>query len=419
MTGRVPSVSALAFALVSSGCGATRVTPDTQGVSSDPGPCGRGLLVVESDYQSSNVSALGFDGSVLSQSLDSSSTDSGGFGVALSGDVARPSGLQSGSQVVLIDQYPAGVLRFVDLATAKVTSELSVATGFASNPYDYLPLSEHRAYVARYERNPDPGHQDFDQGADLLIIDPSLPKIIDRIDLAPAMKGEASGFSAHPAQLVQVSGRVFALLASFADDYSSSATSRVVEIDPSTDTLVSTLLLDGLRGCDGLSSSPEQSQLAVSCSGDDLRSSLPKLDGSGIALVDISAVPRLVTIFDASALSSNPLGFSLDYAASNVLFLGTLGHLADTGVDLAPDTLLELDTSTSQVTEVLRSQSQPFSLGAVRCALQCGACFATDAERAGGSVLRFALDAAGKLDTPKAVRAETRVGLPPRYLGAF
>ena len=406
-----------AFALL--GCGASRVAPDTQGVSLDPGPCGRGLLVVESDYQSSNVSALGFDGSVLSQSLDSSSTDSGGFGVALSGDVALPSGLQSGPQIVLIDQYPAGVLRFVDLATARVTSELSVATGFRSNPYDYLPLSEHRAYVARYERNLNPGQQDFDQGADILIIDPSLLQITDRIDLAAAMKGEAPGFSAHPAQLVQVSGRVFALLASFADDYMSSTTSRLVEIDPSTDTLVSTLLLDGLRGCDGLALSPDQSQLAVSCSGDDLLSSLPKLDGSGIALVDISAEPRLVKTFDASALTTNPVGFSLDYAASDVLFFGTLGHRADAGVDLAPDTLLELDTAAAQVTEILRSQSQPFSLGGVRCAVQCGACFAADAERAGGSVLRFALDAAGKLDTPKAVRAETSVGLPPRYLGAF
>jgi hypothetical protein len=419
MSGRVPGVSVLVFVLALSGCGATRVTPDTQGVSSEPGPCGRGLLVVESDYQSSNVSALGFDGSVLTQSLDSSSTDSGGFGVALSGDVALPSELQSGSQVVLIDQYPAGVLRFVDLATARVTAELSVATGFRSNPYDYLPLSEHRAYVARYGHNLEPGQQDFDQGADILIIDPSLPKITARIDLAPAMKGEAAGFSAHPAQLVQASGRVFALLAAFADDYLSSTTSRLVEIDPSTDTLVSTLLLDGLRGCDGLALSPDQSQLAVSCGADDLLSPLPKLDGSGIALVDISAEPRLVKTFDAAALSTNPVGFSLDYAAPTVLFFGTLGHLANTGVDLAPDTLLELDTDTAQVSEVLRSQSQPFSLGGVRCAVQCGACFATDAERAGGSVLRFALDAAGKLDTPQAVRAEMRVGLPPRYLGAF
>ena len=409
----------LVCALVLLGCGATRVAPGAHGVSVEPGPCGRGLLVVESDYQSSNVSALGIDGSVLSESLDSSSTDSGGFGLALSGDVALPSGSQLGSQVVLLDQYPAGVLRFVDLATARVTAELSVATGFRSNPYDYLPLDPHRAYVPRYEANPNAGQQPFDQGSDILIIDPSLPQISDRIDLAPAMRGEAPGFSAHPAQLVEVSGRVFALLASYADDYTSGTTSRLVEIDPSTDTLVSTLLLQGLRGCTRFELSPDQSQLAVICSGVDLLSTDPKLDGSGIALVDISAAPRLSKTFDAAALSANPLGFSLAYAAPGLLFFGTLGHFDDAGAVAAQDALLELDTNSAEITEVLRSLSQPLSRGGIHCALECGACVVADAERAGGSVLRFAVDAAGKLDTPEAVRAETRVGLPPRYLGAF
>jgi hypothetical protein len=46
-------------------------------------------------------------------------------------------------------------------------------------------------------------------------------------------------------------------------------------------------------------------------------------------------------------------------------------------------------------------------------------CFAADAKRAGGSVLRFPVDSAGNLAAHTAIRAETRIGLPPRYLGAF
>ncbi len=321
--------------------------------------------------------------------------------------------------ITLIDRYPAGVLRFVDLASARVTSELSVATGFRSNPHDYLALSEHKAYVARYEANPNPGQQDFDQGGDILIVDPALSSISARIDLASALHGEPATFSAHPAQLAQISGRVFALLASYANDYSSSAVSRLVEIDPSTDALLSTLLLDGLHGCDSMAVSPDQAQLAVACTGDDLQSSSPKLDGSGLGLVDISSAPRFVRRFEAADLGTDPVGFALDYAAPGLLFFSTLGHFDDAGAVAALDTLLELDTNSAQVTEVLHSQSQPFSLGGIHCALECGACFVADAERAGGSVLRFPLDASGKLDTPKAVRAETRVGLPPRYLGAF
>lgn len=408
-----------ALTLTLCACDAPRTTPDSQGVSAEPGRCGRGLLVVESDYQSSNVSALGLDGSVLSPSLASSSTESDGFGVGLSGDVVLPSSPQNGPQIALIDRYPAGVLRFVDLATARVTSELSVATGFRSNPHDYLALSAHKAYVARYESNLNPGQQDFDQGADILVVDPGLSAISSRIDLAATLRGEPAGFSPHPAQLLQVSGRVFALLASYADDYSSSAVSRLIEIDPSADALLGVLLLDGLHGCDSMALSPDQSQLAIACTGDDLRSSSPKLAGSGLALVDISGAPRIASRFDASDLGSDPVGFGLDYAAPGLLFFGTLGHFDDAGAVAAEDTLLELDTESAEITEVLRSQSQPFSLGGIHCALECGACFAADAERAGGSVLRFAVDAAGKLDTPEAVRAETRVGLPPRYLGAF
>jgi hypothetical protein len=409
----------LLCALSLSACGAPRVTPEAAGVSVDPGPCGRGLLVVESDYQSTNVSALGFDGSVLSPSLASSSTESGGFGVALSGDVVPPSSVQSGADFVLIDRYPGGVLRFVDLATAAVTSELSVATGFYANPHDYLALNAHKAYVARYESNPNSGQQDFDQGGDLLIVDPSQPKITGRIDLTPAMTGVGAGFSPHPGQVLAVNGRVFALLAAYANDYSSSAASRLVEIDPNADTLLSTLIFDDLHGCDTLASSPDHTQLAVACTGDDLRSSNPNLDGSGLALIDISDAPRVTKQFTAAALGDNPLGFALDYVAPGLLFFGTLGHFDGSGAVAALDALLCLDATNAQVREVLRSLSQPFTLGGVRCEAECGACFAADAERDGGSVLRFPVDAAGNLAAPTAVRAETRIGLPPRYLGAF
>jgi len=409
----------LLIAPLLSACGAPRVTPESQGVSVTPGPCGRGLVVVESDYQSSNVSLLDFEGHVLSESLVSSGTEASGFGVRLGGDVVPPSSPQTGAGVVLIDRYPAGVLRYIELATARVTAELSVATGFRSNPQDYLPLSPERAYVARYEANPNAGRQDWDAGGDVLIVDPSVPAITGRIDLAPALAGEPAKFSAHPARLLNVAGRIFALLAAYANDYSSGIASRLVELDPDTDSLLSTLVLDGLRGCTALAVSPDERELAVACTGDDLRSSQPKLDASGLALIDIAAVPRLGKRFEAIELGNAPLGFGLAYAAPEVLLFGTLGHFDDSGALAAEDSLRRLDTSSGRVDELLQSEGEPFTLGAASCAVSCGVCFAADAKRSGGSVLRFALDAAGNFATPTAIRAETRVGLPPRYLGSF
>ena len=413
-------LGALSLALASLLCACSaQVTPNRQGVTVEPGVCGRGLVVIESDYQSSNVSLLDFEGQVLSESLLSSSVESEGFGVRLSGDAVTPSSLQTGPEIVVIDRYPAGVLRFVELSTASVTAELSVGTGFRANPQDYLPLAPERAYVARYEANPNAGREAWDGGGDLLVVDPSGPAISGRIDLSAALAGEPSQFSPHPARLSNVSGRIFVLLAAYADDYSRGTASRLVEIDPETDSLRSTLVLDGLRGCTALAVSPNERTLAVGCTGDDLRSTRPKLEGSGLALIDIEDEPRLMRGFEASELGDAPLGFDLAYAAPEVLLFSTLGHLSDARAPAVQDSLRRLNTASGEVEELLQSAGEPFTLGGSRCLLSCGACFVTDAKRAGGSVLRFAVDAAGNFAAPTVHRAETHVGLPPRYLGAF
>jgi hypothetical protein len=401
-------------------CGATRVTPDTQGTRVTAGLCGRGLIVVESDYQSSNVSLLGFDGSVLSPSLVSSSAQAGGFALSLGGDAAPPFSAVAGPNVVIIDRTPKGVLHFVDVATAQLLSDLPVGTGFSANPHDYLKLSEHKAYVPRYDTNPNPGAQPSDGGGDILLVDPSVPAITGRIDLAQAMAGEPAQFTPNPSLVVQTAaGRVFTLLASFANDYQSATVSRLVELDPSSDSILSTLLLDGLKGCDALALSPDETELAVACTGGDTLSHDPSITASGLALVDISAAPALARHVPASVFGASPLGFSVAYAAPNVLIFGTLGHLDDSGAVAALDSLVRLDSTSGAFDEVLTSQSQPFTLGDVRCVPACGACFAADAERSGGSVLRFALDDAGNLGAPSEIRAEAQIGLPPRYLGAF
>jgi hypothetical protein len=56
-------------ALVVLGCGAPQVTPDVHGVNVEPGQCGRGLVVLETDYHSTNVSLMGFGGAILTPSL--------------------------------------------------------------------------------------------------------------------------------------------------------------------------------------------------------------------------------------------------------------------------------------------------------------------------------------------------------------
>ena len=406
--------------LLVTGCGAPRVDANTHGVSVPEGPCGRGLVVAQSDYQSTNISLIDFDGAVLSSSIANSSTESGGFGVSLSKDVVLPLQPQQGPELVLIDRKSPGVLSFVELASGRARAQLPVGTGFFANPQDYLQLEDGRAYVSRYESNANPGLEAFDAGGDLLIIDPGAPKVLGRVDLALALAGEPERFSPHPAQLLEVEGRVFALLAAYARNYQSSAESRLVELDPANDSILSTLVLDGLHGCLGLAVSPGRGQLAVSCAGNDLGDPPPKLDGSGLALIDIrDGTPRLERTFAASEVAQQVIGFGVDYAAEHSLFFGAFGEFDTNGAFAKDDVLLRLDTESGEVSELRRSRGEPFTLAGARCEVACGVCFATDAARSGGSVLRFPIDEAGALGEPTLTRVGTEIGLPPRYLGAF
>jgi len=400
-------------------CGAPRVTADAQGTQVAPNQCGRGVVVVESDYQSSNVSLLGFDGSVLSPSFASSSAASGGFALSLGGDAAPPWSSSSGSEIVILDRTPKGVLHFIDVASANPVRELPVGTGFSANPHDYLQLSEHKAYVARYDTNPNPGREPWDRGGDILLVDPVLPAVMGRIDLGAALSGEPARFTPHPSRLVRVGERVFVVLAAYAADYASATVSRLVELDPEQDSIRATILLAGLKGCDVLTASPDGGELAVACTGADLSDAPPALGASGIALVDLDQELSLKNVLSAATFGPNPVGFGLDYAGPGQLIFGSLGYFTASNSVGSLDILFRLDTASGAFSEVLRAEHSPFTLGDVRCMPACRVCFVADAERSGGSILRFPLDDAFELGAPSAIRAETKIGLPPRYLGGF
>src|SRR5262245_48452094 len=95
------------MALFVCGCGAPAPPDATGGVSVPVGRCGRGLVSVQSDYQSTNVSLLATDGVMLSSSFISSASASAALSAPLSGDVVAPTSASLGSELVLVDRYPA------------------------------------------------------------------------------------------------------------------------------------------------------------------------------------------------------------------------------------------------------------------------------------------------------------------------
>jgi hypothetical protein len=387
------------------GCGAD-APASTGGVSVPMGRCGRGLVAVESDYQSTNVSLLATDGAVLSSSFISSSGE-GALSAPLSGDVVAPTSPLFGNEVVLVDRYPAAVLTFVNLDDAVVRAQLNVSTGFSSNPQDYLELAPDRAYVSRYDANPAPDRQPFDRGSDVLRIDPRAPSIVARIDLTSAMS-DAPGFLPRPSRMLARGARLYVLLAAYDARFTDSAPSRLVVLED--DAITGVAVLDGLHGCNALAS--RGNLVAVGCSGkfDGATSTLAE---AGVALLDIDTLTETAR-FAASDLVDQPLGFSLDFAADDKLLLTAFGSLSPETSDVA----FELDTATGAVRRLVEAPA--FALGEVRCmsvvseregALGCGACYIADA-------------ALGILHgmTPDGIytiEPDTTIGLPPRYLGRF
>jgi hypothetical protein len=412
-------------------CGVAEPPGATGGTDQPMGRCGRGLAVVSSDFQSTNLSLLDNAGQVLSPSFISSASADAQLSAPLSGDVGTPTEAQLGPELLLLDRYPASVLTWVEVATGTVRAQLNVATGFAANPQDYVQVTDSKAYVSRYEGNPAPGAEAFDEGNDVLILDSQGPEIVARIDLLPAMVG-SPGFLPRANRMVRHDGLVYVLLSGYSADYSDSAPSRIVTIDIASDTIAGVTLLDGLHGCVGLAIGPRfdgagdpiaAPPLAVSCSGKFEGANASVAESAVVLLSTAGALPVEAARWTAAELVGQPLGLSLDFVDSDRLLITALGSFEPPVLDA----VIELVTQTSEVRELLRSSDQPFELGEVRCVTavvgaaspddaMCGGCFIADADQ---SRLHRLADSGAGLVVVESLVVDTTIGLPPRVIGRF
>lgn len=414
-------VGSLSIALLAYGCDVSSGGKDTGGLGGMGGDSAedpRGFVVVNTDYESASVSLIDIDGEVISESFISSSSAGAGLSAALSGDVVLPSTPVSGKELVLIDR--AGVLSWVNLADAEVRAQLSVATGFSSNPHDYVPVSQTLAYVTRFGGNANAGKESFDAGNDVLVIDPSVPEITARIDLGPVVKDENDGILPRADRAVMAGGKLRVLSVAISADFTEQAESRLVTIDPQTNRIADIAIIEGMSNCGGLSLSPVGHQLAIACNGAYGQDPVDGFPDSGIVIFDTSDEPEELARFAASALGGEQLG-TVEFATSTVVAYITVGRYnEDRSAMAAPDTVRLLDLEMSKGGDaVLETEDEPFQFGDVRCIPSELVCLVTDAETDGGVVQRLRLNADGALQDVQTLKADRRLGLPPRYLGEF
>ena len=389
----------------------TPVTP--QGTLDVPeGPCGHAVYVVSTDYQSSEIGVIGFDGAVLAKGFVSDASGTTGLSAPLSGDVVAPTTPTSSGDVILIGRTPSGVLTWVDPTGAQPIRQLALGAG--TNPKDYVEVSATKAYVPRGDINENTENP-LERGGDVAVVDLDARALEGTIDLAGAVAKVVPGFVAHPERIIAVGSAAFVVAPTYGPGFETSGDSVLVRIDASTDDVTDVIVLPGLRGCLALALSPDATGIAIACSGTFGGGSDPTLDDGGVAVVDV-ATRSIATTIPATTLGRPP-GFAIAWSSNERLLVPVFGS-KDLHTD---DALFAIDVARPEAPVALIDGETPFTLGEVRCATACGACFLTTAD----AVLRFPLDATGVLGPPSSIdprTPRTKVLSPkfsPKFLGVY
>ncbi|HEY4188476.1 MAG TPA: hypothetical protein VGP07_25600, partial [Polyangia bacterium] len=201
-----------------------------------------------------------------------------------------------------------------------------------------------KAYVTRYETNaaPTPAATDFDEGDDVLIVDPTLLTVTGRIALTPfATPGpEGEVTQARPDRALLAGGFVYVTINSISADFAATGAGRLVVIDPTTDTVTGTIDLPDQKDCSGMTYLAAQKKLYVACGG--AYGDATRVAESALVEIDLSGVTPVVgRMVQAASLGLGTDGLNFFYAAvsGDIAFVGTLGAYPSvtTGAPGTPD----------------------------------------------------------------------------------
>lgn len=375
-----------------------------------------GIAVVNSDYVSTSISLLDpATGAVANGDCINSGTRAPGATLALSGDVVLPSQPQVGGAVVAIDRTNSA-LTWIDPATCKPQRQLDVSTKFFSNPHDVISVSATKAYVLRYERNGNAttAPDDFDDGDDLLIIDPAQPKVTGRIALASyAVQVQGTAIQARAERGLLIDGKVYVTLANLSADFQTASHGRVLIVDPAKDAVTGMIEIDGFKNCGGLSYDEPHKTLVVACAGA-FSDGAQQVAGSGVVSFDLAASPIAETRRIAASVIGRPIaGFSGIARDGALGFAVTFGEFGG-----APkDQLWALDQAAGTAAPIAEG-GDSFIYGSVVVDPLRSRMYLTDAMMAKPRVHIYSY-ASGAPVLQSSVDANPSIGLPPRELARY
>ena len=386
-------------------------TPALDG-SVDSGGAGipTGIVVVNSDYHSSSVSLLDREGNLVMDGCLNSGTGNPGLAMTLSGDVVLPTQVPQAGPIAIIDRLNAAIT-WIDPATCAPLRQLAVGTGFASNPHDVVTLSANKAYVTRADENgkPTAAAGDFDEGNDVLIIDPSRAKILGRIDLAPYAP---AGTTLLPRadRALMAGGLVYVSLN--VTDYASYGAGRIVVLDPASDTVVGTIDLPTVKNCGAMAYVASANRLFVACNGA-YGDPSGQAAGSAIVAIDLAGSPN------AQLAAATTIGFPFSNMALAVLDGNTaLGVTVGDFSGTPPDSLWSLSFGGAAPLKLFES-SESFAIGAVLVDPESHRVLAADGTTASAAYLRIFDYTAGAFTPAGTIKTNPAQKLPPRALAYY
>ncbi len=376
---------------------------------------GAGLAVVDSDYASTSISIVGAAGTLVKDDCINSGTQAAGkLSLTLSGDVVLPSQPQLGGDLWLVDRGNAA-LTIVTPPTCAVSGQLSVGTGFVSNPHDVAVVSATKVYVTRYNTNVAPPNVNA-TGDDVLILDRAAGTITGRIGLTTYAAPVATFvIQAQPDRMVIANGKVYVTLGSQDKTFSAAGEGRVVIIDPATDAVTGTIALPGLKGCSAIQYVPAPSSLFVSCGG--AFSDADQVAASGVAQIDLSTATPTVHVTKASVVGGQPVNFFwVGVLSATQGFVGTSGSFP-VGNAAGTSDALYLFNPTAGTATPLALTAGPFDLGGA--IVGPALLFVPDATMSKPLIHVFDVPATGAPTERTPFAPDPSKGLPPRQIAWY
>ena len=344
------------FALATACADDTRDLPSASGAASG---LGSGICIVGSDFKSTSVSLVDTAGArVVASAFLTSGSAVSTVGTALSGDVVVAHGAAPDGRLTLIDRG-TGVLTFVDPKTSHVLSQISVSSGFYSNPQDYVQVDAAHAWVSRMGRNPKAtaALDDFDEGDDVVAIDLASGRLSGRSDMS-AHATLASTLAA-PGRMAYDGKILWVPLASLSPDFKSAGTGRIVGIDPQSGAVVYSVDAPASKNCVAAVLLPGSHQVAAVCSGFFGEAAGEQANFSNIVVFDSVNVPAQVDLAVAATDLDGKGPFGKDLAlldASRAVVFSSGDFNAGT-----PDRIWIVDLQSHKATPIANADG-PFRL---------------------------------------------------------